>query len=185
MGDISVKSKGKFAIGLIFVLFIVFGCSKPEEIIEFEIYEGKSLRIGIIGEAPKVRENHVSFTPITFEELQDIDSISKYDAIFITKDNLVEADNSKYTNIYNSSPIPFLFIETPSYVPLVREYIDFEDYPDGDSGAYAYLIDGKSEKYWGYGLYNDEVNEQNIQSAYSRIFKTIEEISSSTKGRNS
>lgn len=173
-----MNSKIKLIIILSSVLFIVFGCSNPKEIIEFEMYEGKSLQIGIIGEEPKIREDNISFSSIDFKDIENPDNLLKYDAIFITKDNLIEADKSKYATVYKNSPRPFLFIETPkSYVPFIYENIDFENYPDDESGAYAYLYDSKSEKYWGYGLYNDEVTERNIQSAYSRIFNTIEEIS--------
>ena len=173
-----MKSKVKLFIILFSALFIVFGCSNSEEKIEFEVYKGKSLHIGIIGEEPKIKEDHIRVTRIDFSDIENTDNLSKYDAIFITKDNLVEADKSKYADIYNSSPIPFLFIETPKgYVPFIDKEIEFENYPDVDTGAYAYLYDSKGEKYWGYGLYNEEVNEQNIQDAYSRVFKTIEEIS--------
>ena len=171
-----MKSKVNLAIILFSVLFIVFGCSKPEP--EFEIYKGKSLHIGIIGEEPEIRENNIKFTRIDFSDIENPNNLSKYDAIFITKDNLVEADKSKYAEIYNNSPIPFLFIQTPkSHIPFIYDDIDFEDISDDDSGAYASLYDGKSKKYWGYGLYNDEVNERNIQDAYSRIFNTIDEVS--------
>ena len=173
-----MKSKVSLIIVLLSVLFIVFGCTKPEELIEFEIYNGETLHIGIIGEAPKVREDNVSFTPIDFSEIENTANLSNYDAIFITKENLVEADKPKYADTYNSSPIPFLFIETTKgYGPFINKEFDFENYPDIDSGAYAYLYDSKIQKYWGFGIYNDEVNERNIQEAYSRIFETIEEIS--------
>lgn len=171
-----MKSKVNLVIILFSVLFIVFGCSKSEP--EFEIYKGKSLHIGIIGEEPEIRENNIKFTRIDFNDIENQDNLSKYDAIFITKDNLIEADKSKYAEIYNNSPIPFLFIETSkSYVPFIYDNIDFKDFPDVESGAYAYLYDSKSEKSWGYDLYNNEVNERNIQDAYSRIFNKIEELS--------
>ncbi|MBA2872276.1 hypothetical protein HNQ85_002585 [Anoxybacillus calidus] len=34
----------------------------------------------------------------------------------------------------------------------------------------------RMEQYWGYGLYNNTVNEVNILDVFSRIFKTIETI---------
>lgn len=168
--------KSKVSLSLLWISFLlIFGCSKPEEKIDFEVYEGKSLHIGMIGEKPKIKEDNIRFTSIGFTDLQNIDN---YDAIFITKENLKEADKSEYAAVYNHTPIPFLFFETTkSYVPFINEKLDLEHYPDVESGAYAYLYDSNSDKYWGYGLYNDEVNERNIQDAYSRIFKTIEEIS--------
>lgn len=171
----SMKSKVNLAILMISVLFIAFGCSNRSESIETEPYNGKPLHIGIIGEEPKIREEHIQFTGLDFTDLQNVD---RYDAIFITKENLKEADKSQYASVYNNSPRPFLFIETQKgYVPFIDEEADFENYPEVDTGAYAYLYDSKSKKYWGYGLYNDVVNEQNIQDAYSRIFETIEELS--------
>ena len=170
-----MKSKINLVILMISVLFIAFGCSKQNESIETEPYKGKPLHIGIIGDEPNVREEHIQFTSIDFTDLQKVED---YDAIFITKENLKEADKAQYVNVYNNSPRPFLFIESQKgYVPFINEEADFENYPDVDSGAYAYLYDNKSKRYWGYGLYNDVVNEPNIQDVYSRIFGTIEDLS--------
>lgn len=148
-----------------------------EEAVEFAVYEGKPLHIGIIGEAPTIRENNIRFTNIDFEELKNS---QYYDAIFITKSNLEEADKPEYASIYRNSPRPFLFIEsTKSYIPFIDEDTSLDEFPDVNTGTYAYLFDGTSETYWGYGLYNDLVNENTIQDAYSRIFKTVEELSTS------
>ena len=159
-----MKSKGNLAMIMISVLFIAFGCSKQNESIETEPYNGKPLHIGIIGEEPNVREEHIQFTGIDFTDLQKVEN---YDAIFITNENLKEADKGQYAKVYNNSPRPFLFIQSKKgYVPFINEEVDFEDYPDVGSDAYAYLYDSKSKRYWGYGLYDDIVKEQNIQDVY-------------------
>ena len=169
-----MKSKVLVPILMMSVVSIAFGCSQRNESIETELYNGEPLHIGIIGEEPKVREEHIQFTAIDFTDLQKAEH---YDAIFITKENLEEADQTQYATVYNNSIRPFLFIETTKgYVPFISEEADFDNYPDVDSGVYAYLYDSKSQKYWGYGLYNDIVNEENIQDAYSRIFETIENL---------
>lgn len=171
-----MKSKILFFTFLISILFVA-GCSKEDESIETETYKGQLLHIGIIGEVPEIKEDNVTFTNIEFSNLQNEANLLNYDAIFITKEKLEEADQSIYTKVYNTSHIPFLFIEPPkSYVPLIYEDIDFEEFPDDESGMYAYLYDSDSEHIWGFGLYNDIVNEQNIQSTYSDIFKRIEVI---------
>ncbi|WP_225983678.1 MULTISPECIES: hypothetical protein [Bacillaceae] len=38
--------------------------------------------------------------------------------------------------------------------------------------------DDDTLKKWGYGLYNDEKNDEHIKDVYSRIFKTIDELNS-------
>lgn len=171
-----MKVNLKMLIFLMFALLVLFGCSKSEKSVETEIYIGKALHIGIIGEVPRIREEKVRFKKIDFNDLQDVDNLSTFDAIFITKEYLKEADKPQYTSIYNNSHIPFLFIGTGSYVPFAYEDINFDD--SLDSGlSYAVLYDKDSEHYWEYGLYNDELNEKNIQSTYSEIFRTVEEIS--------
>ncbi|WP_342526742.1 hypothetical protein MKY84_13590 [Chryseomicrobium sp. FSL W7-1435] len=170
-----MKAKVKLLLLLTVVLLIMGGCVKVEALPEFEMYEKSSLHIAVIGEKPVVREKNIEFTSITFDDLQNVE---EYDAVFITKENLEEADQPEYASIYTSSSRPFLFIgTTKSYVPFVDEEISLDEFPDVESGMYAYLYDQSSEQYWGYGLYNDIVNEKTIQEAYSRIFKTIEELS--------
>lgn len=170
-----MKAKAYVVFMAAVAVLIMAGCVRAEAIPEFEIYKGKPLNIAVIGEEPVVRENQINFTAVTFDELK---SLKGYDAVFITKENLKEADKPEYASIYNSSPFPFLFIETTkSYIPFIDEETSLDEFPEVESGMYAYLYDQSSETYWGYGLYNDIVNEKTIQGAYSRIFKTIEEIS--------
>ena len=174
-GGEGMKSTVNLVILLMSVQFIAVGCSQQNEMIETGPYNGKPLHIAIIGKEPSVREEHIQFTAIDFTELQNIE---KFDAIFITKENLKEADKAKYTTVFNNSPRPILFIETEKgYVPFINKEADFDNYPNVDSEAYAYLYDSQSNKHWGYGLYNDVVNEQNIQDMYSRVFETIEDLS--------
>jgi len=170
-----MKAKARLFLLLTVVLLIMGGCVRAEAIPNFEMYEGSSLHIAIIGETPVVREKNIEITSITFDDLKNLE---EYDAVFITKENLEEADQPEYASIYTSSSRPFLFIETTkSYISFVDEEISLDEFSDVESGIYAYLYDQSSEKYWGYGLYNDIVNEKTIQEAYSRIFKTVEELS--------
>lgn len=99
------------------------------------------------------------------------------------KEHLQEADDNKYVKVYTNAGIPFFFMEsTKSFMPFVREDISYEDISDTGSGMYAtgYLQIGEASKFWGYGLYNDKVNEPNIKDVYSRMFTTIESIKNGT-----
>ena len=163
---------------LLLILVMLVGCNS--DTVDTPLYNGKSLVIGVIGVAPKVREDHVKFTTISFDELEeDKELSSEFDAIFITKEHLTEAAESKYAEVYINAGIPFFFIESKkSYVPFIDKEISYEGFPDVNSGEYAvsYYQSGEKGQVWGYGLYNDKVNESNIKDAYSRMFSTIESI---------
>ena len=162
---------------VLFILMILASCNS--DTIDISLYEGKNLVIGVIGDAPKVREDNINFTKITFNELEDETLLADFDAVFIMKEHLTEAADSKYAKVYRNSGIPFFFIESKKpYINFVEEELSYEDFQDSKSGDYAigYFQSGEEGQFWGYGLYNDKVNEPNIKDAYIRIFTTIESI---------
>ncbi|WP_410514643.1 hypothetical protein PaeBR_09805 [Paenibacillus sp. BR2-3] len=79
--------------------------------------------IGVIGEAPVIREDHVKFTSITLDKLDGGNKLSaEFDAIIIMKDHLSEAANKKYANTYKTAGVPFFFMESKkSYIPFIEE----------------------------------------------------------------
>jgi hypothetical protein len=148
--------------------------------VETEPYKGRALTIGIIGEAPKVREQQVKFVNLQFFDLEKSTHHSQYDAIFITKDNLSEAAQDKYASIYKESKIPFFFIQSDkSHIPFLEVNLSYEDVPNMGNFNYATGSLYSMEMGWAYGLYNDVENETNIMNAYSRIFEQIIQIPSS------
>ncbi|ULO06571.1 hypothetical protein H1230_26825 [Paenibacillus sp. 19GGS1-52] len=165
----------KISMILFFICFIVTACNS--DTVDTPRYEGKSLVIGLIGDAPNVREKNVDFKQITFKQLEDLSP--DYDAIFIMKEYLSEAATQKYAKVYKNAGIPFFFIETTkSYLPFINEELSYEDAPDLSSDTYAtgYYQSDKEFQYWGYGLYNDKVNESSIADVYTRIFTTMESL---------
>jgi len=95
------------------------------------------------------------------------------------KEHLTEAANQKYAKDYINAGIPFFFMETQkSYLSFINEELSYDDVPDLSSDNYAigYFQSGKEYQHWGYGLYNDKVNEHNIEDVYTRIFTTIESL---------
>ncbi|WP_217269657.1 hypothetical protein [Neobacillus endophyticus] len=176
---------------LMFILLIILaGCgiqnkaldkSISNETVNTPLYSGKNLVIGVIGDSPSVRENNVKFENIDFTKLAgDKNLSSEYDAVFIMKEHLSQASNSIYAKVYKNSGIPFFYIgSTKSYIPFVNEQLSYKDVPDMKDQTYAtgYFQSGEGKyQCWGYGLYNDKINESNIKDVYSRIFTTIESI---------
>lgn len=161
---------------LLVMIFITLTACNKSESIKTNPYDGMALSIAIIGEAPQVREKQVKFVKIQFSDLEKESFDSRYDAIFITKDNLSEAAQKKYASVYKKSKIPFFFIQTEkSYVPFIQEDLSYEKAPIVTDQTYAtgILCNGNNLKHWGYGLYNDIENQDNVKDVYSRIFETI------------
>lgn len=173
---------------LIAIVLVLAGCSSKHtpdpnekiEIPEFKSYNGEQLRIGLIGEPPTIKEkNLIKFTSLELNLLNHLDS-SKYDAIIIMKDYLEQAAEDRYAKVYRSTSIPIFFIQSnKSFIPFITEDISYRDADEFKDQTYAtgFLQQNKKEyQSWGYGLYNDTVNEMNINDVYSRIFGTIESI---------
>lgn len=160
---------------LILVFTTLAGCT--QQTVDTPLYEGRPLDIGIIGDLPKIREKNIRFTEMTLDDLKVGNKLSAaVDAIFIQKEYLSEAADSKYAEVYQKAGIPFFFIESKkSYVPFIHEDLSYEELPDMSADTYAtgYYQSGGKGQFWGYGLYNDQVNPSNIKDAYSRIFSTI------------
>lgn len=170
------------------IVLVLAGCSskhtpEPNEVLEnpeFKSYNGEQLRIALIGEPPTIKEkNLIKFTSIEFNQLDS----TKYDAIFIMKDYLEQAAEDTYAKVYRSTSIPIFFIQSnKSFIPFITEDISYRDADEFKDQTYAtgFLQQNKEEyQSWGYGLYNDTVNEMNIKDVYSRIFGTIESIKNS------
>lgn len=167
-----------FIFTFIFLLTLSACSPKPE----FELYDGKPLRIAVVGELPEVEEEQIEFDPVTFEELTS-ETLGSYHAVMITEDKLVEASESQYADLYVESPIPFFFISANNPIPFTVKDVVYDsswEWTEGKSYAVGFLtIHGEGDdvsRSWGYGLYNNEKNDENIKELYARIFKTIEEL---------
>ncbi|MEH7503739.1 hypothetical protein V7152_17280 [Neobacillus drentensis] len=171
--------KKKITLFLLLTLSILSACSNnTNEVKDSPLYDGEKLTIGVVGKIPKVREQNIVFKNIELKDLSQKNLASKYNAVFITKEHLSEAANAPYAKIYKNSGIPFFFIESKkSFVPFINEDINYKEFPDS-AGEYAsgYYQSGDSGQSWGFGLFNDTVNEVNIEDVFSRIFKTIESV---------
>ena len=163
---------------VVLTLIIFVSCDKLQpQSIKANLYVGQKLSVGIIGEAPEVRERQVKLVRINFSDLEKEGIDSQYDAIFITKDNLSEAAQKKYKLIYKKSKIPFFFIENKkSCVPFTEENLSYEEVPDLEQQAYisGFMYKDNKLNSWGFDLnYNDIDNEANIEEFYSKIFEII------------
>jgi hypothetical protein len=167
--------RGRDFVVLLLLLLAIFGCTKSTH---FKLYEGKPLRIAVVGEPPEVKEEQVTFRKISFDKLTG-EEIGSYDAVFITEESLPQASKSKYANTYLDSTIPFFFISANSHIPFTIKETELNEswkWSAGNNYAVGVLAsnEDKSLKSWGFGLYNDKKTDENIKEVFSRIFETIE-----------
>ncbi|GGM33937.1 hypothetical protein GCM10011351_19890 [Paraliobacillus quinghaiensis] len=171
---------GIAALILFSIAFIPFGDegNSNETHMEFELYNGKSLRIAVVGEPPEVREEQIKFKEISFDELTS-EEMNSYDAVFIMKENLEKASASQYKNIYVNSRIPYFFISSKSFIPFTTD-IRYSDSWEWEPGLPyingLYKPENNNKTSLGFGLYNDKKTEEHIKATYSLVFKKIEEL---------
>ncbi|WP_413381878.1 hypothetical protein [Alkalihalobacillus sp. 1P02AB] len=172
------RKKGKNYLSFI-VLILLFALTACTQSPDFELYEGKALSIAVVGEPPEVEEEQVRFNEISFDELTSED-LNSYDAVFITEENLPEAADSKYANIYLDSTIPFFFISANNHIPFTIKETGYDESWKWNAGqSYAVGVlkqEDESLKSWGFGLFNNKKTEKHIRAVYSRIFEEINKL---------
>lgn len=147
-------------VSILIITFIIGWYSKAQhdETIQ-KHYNGRELSIGVIGNTPEIWEKQIKFTEMQVSDLEKADLISKFDAIFIVKDSMIEGIEAQYTNYMTKYKIPFFFCS-------IKE---------GDnSQTYIGLITTDSmNRTVTYNLQPNKNNKTNIKNMYSQIFKTI------------
>lgn len=111
--------------GITFLALIILVLSACTSDSDFELYKGKPLRIAVIGEPPEVKEEQVKFTKISFDKMTNKE-LNSFDAVFIREDNLFEAAEDRYTDVYLDSTIPFFFIGTDNFIPFVEKDMEYD-----------------------------------------------------------
>lgn len=169
-----MKSFIKIILLMAISLVLLMGCSKEK--VNVEKYIGRELRIAVLGEIPKIREEQIKFEKVDFENIENISSSEKYDAIFVMKENLNEASKDKYKDIYLNSKTTFFFIDSEKgKIPFMIEGVSYEEAEKIDTFPYITSLE-KNGASTGFGLYNDEKTQKNIEACYSTAFKYISKL---------
>lgn len=173
------RFKRKEYLCFIFLILIVslMACTSSPD---FEAYEGDSLKIAVVGNPPKVKEEQVRFTKISFDEMVS-EEMNSYDAVFIREDYLLEASKNQYADVYLASSHPFFFIGTNNFLPFTQEdykYDKTSNWTSGTSYTVGILASQENDTLnaWGYSLSNDTKTDEYMKEMYSRVFKTIDEL---------
>lgn len=173
--------KNKLITYCLILLVLVVALAACAQETDFRLYEGKSLDIAVVGEPPEVKEDRVSFTEISFDEMIS-EELTSYDAVIIREINLSKAAEDQFADVYSVSNIPFYFIGTDNFVPFTEKDLEYDntlEWTAGLSYAVGVFISEEDDtlKHWGFGLHNDIKNDEHLKAMYSRIFMSIDEIS--------
>ncbi|MEA3320685.1 MAG: lysozyme inhibitor LprI family protein [Bacillota bacterium] len=173
-------SKYKITTYCFILLVLVFTLTACSQDPVFNLYEGKTLDIAVVGEPPEVKEDQVTFTEISFDEMTP-EELTSYDAVFIRENNLSKAAEDQFADVYSVSTIPFYFIGTDNFVPFTEKDLEYDttsEWTAGVSYTVGVLISHEDDtlKHWGFGLHNDIKNDEHLKEMYSRIFMSIDEL---------
>lgn len=148
--------------------------------VEVEPYSGKALKIAVVGASPEVREENVRFNELSFKKLREED-LTLYDAVFVMKENLSEASQSQYVDVYKRHEITFFFISARNSIPFFRKSEEYSEFWEWTPGLmYAPGVEYESKEFDSFrpmGVYlpNNEETEENLKRMYSLVFNLIEE----------
>lgn len=138
---------------LLVVAIILSGCSVSKQ--PTQIYEGKALKIGVIGETPKEEFKHVTFYAATPDDLKQ--QQNKYDAFFITKAYFEELATDSWVAVFEEITTPTFFIGSDYQAFIFRmqgmDYVN--NSPEATEHVQGFVnntVDASAFiKKWGYG----------------------------------
>ncbi|MGE6313157.1 MULTISPECIES: hypothetical protein [Bacillus cereus group] len=162
---------------LVFILLCLVGtgCAKDNEGDTLE-YNGRALAIGVVGEKPKDTFRNIKFENVKLEEMQE--KSEKVDGFLVMKEYFQEASKEQYTDLFLSlkKPVFFIGLQDRPYLIFTEKDLDFDNAPRDRAMMYTQgfvNMERPEGQYWGIGLYNDTVSNQNIHNMYIVVFQTI------------
>lgn len=141
-------------------------------------YTGQELKVGVVGEIPKVMKKNINLVSIDFTDFQK-QNLASYDGIIITKEHLTQASENQYADVYNQSNIPFFFMQSEkSYLPFADNQTTYDQAIKVKNKSYTtgYINTNEIVRHWELSL-NDKLDDKKaVNEVYSRIFMLIEKI---------
>lgn len=164
-----------YFLAFILLCLVGTGCAKNKEGEKLE-YNGRALVMGVVGEKPKDTFRNIKFESVKLEEMQE--KSAKVDGFLVMKEYFQEASKEQYTDLFLSlkKPVFFIGLQDRPYLIFTKKALDYDNAPKDEAMMYTqgFVNMGSSEgQYWGMGLYNDTVSDQNIHNMYILVFQTI------------
>ncbi len=176
-------------VGVVLPILIASGFMLYQSIIKTEYteqpYSGVDLIIAITGNKPQIKEENVTFEKVDLTDMKTPSFYTTYDTVFISKDDLLEADSEEYVTVFRSSSVPVFFIDSEkSYIPFINEDLSYDTVPDLFDPPYIsgiLFFDGDNYYAWEYSMLPDKTRQNSINSIYSKIFKVVSKLKNGEK----
>lgn len=171
-----MKKSMRWLVVFAILAMLLTACSNKQEKIE---YSGKHLTIGVVGKAPEINEEKVTFKEIPLNKLTK-KTAKETDGVLVMKDQLAEASKEEYVDVFKEADVPFFFVESKmGMAPFLEKNLKYDDtYTDeGFDPQYVYGFHLTKEDVmhnWSFGLDNDKQTDENIENVFIRIFKTLD-----------
>lgn len=176
-----MKKSAKWVVALLVLAMFLSACTEKEE-----VYTGKELVIGVVGDVPDIQNEHITFKEIPINELTK-ETAKATDAVFIMGDQLEKASEEKYVKLYKEAHVPFFFMESKmGIVPFLEAGLLYEEgnFENRENLDYAYgfeMTEENNMNNWSVGLKNDTTDENSVTDVYTRIFTILGEVTEKPK----
>ncbi|MDP5273878.1 hypothetical protein [Chengkuizengella axinellae] len=114
-------------------------------------YNGRSLEIGVVGDKVFPAFDRITYTRVELDSL--VPEESQFDAIFITEDAFLQADNVKYVPFFNQVLYPIYFIGMEDHMSFAFTFEEITlDMAKNENSAYIQGIKNEADgtrKNWG------------------------------------
>ena len=174
LGGKTMRLKLCFSSLSIFLLLILSACSNDEV-----NYDGKPLKIAVIGDIPELINEKIHFEPISLDEFgEDTLHIStNFDAVMITPVMFEEASNDRFVEVYTHSNIPIIFFDSEKRnLPFTNRGTTYETahWESLNNGSHTTIYlsdkDANREDTWYFQL----KDESELDNLYKAIFEKAE-----------
>ncbi|MDM5157119.1 hypothetical protein QUF88_25885 [Bacillus sp. DX1.1] len=169
----------KRSFSLLFLILLclgVAGCAEKKDEASVLEYNGRALKIGVIGEPPNDTFRNIKFVQVKLDEMKE--KSGEVDGFLVMKEYFEPASEDKYTDLFLTlkKPVFFIGLKDKPYTIFIEKDLDYNNAQADKAMMYTQgfvnLENGEGQ-FWGTGLYNDTISEQSLHNMYIYVFQTI------------
>ena len=143
-------------------------------------YDGKLLKIAVIGETPELENEKVHLEQLSLEQFREdtINVAQKFDAMIVTPESFEVASDDTYVDSYRNAEMPIIFFDSNKrHYPFVNGGLTYEtNFNSLDNGSHTtiYLHNLREDKDDAWFFYLD--NKKDLNELYTEVFQKNEAL---------